>query len=115
MLLSIQTAQSNAHLAAGQAETWLKLQWLERLQQQDSELLFDASIVHMNSSGMTVRLEDSGIEGTIDRRKAGKEWTFDTKTISHRSDNSRFVLGQPVRVKVLEIQPQARVVRFALA
>ena len=115
MLLSIQTAQSNARLAAGQAETWLKLQWLERLQQQDSELLFDASIVHMNSSGMTVRLEDSGIEGTIDRRKAGKEWTFDTKTISHRSDNSRFVLGQPVRVKVLEIQPQARVVRFALA
>ncbi len=114
-LLSIQAAQTNARLAAGQAETWLKLQWLQQFLADNTELLFDASIVHMNSATITVRLEDSGIEGTIDRRKAGKEWTFDSKTISHYSDSGRFVLGQALRVKVLDVQPQARVVRFALA
>lgn len=114
LLLSIQAAQTNARLAANQAEAWLKLQWLQQLQHENTELLFDASIVHMNSASMTVRLEDCGIEGSIDRRKAGKEWTFDTKTISHHSDAGRFVLGQPVRVKVLEVQPQARIARFAL-
>ena len=112
ILQAIQTNQTNARLAATQAEIWMKLQWLAT---QDADTLYDASIVHMNSGTITVRLDATGIEGTIDRRKAGKEWTFDTKTISHRSEKASFVLGQAVRVKVRELQPAARVAKFALA
>lgn len=111
-LEAIQTAQTNARVSAMQAETWLKLQWLAK---QDKEQLYDASIVHMNSSSITVRLDNTGIEGSIDRRKAGEGWTFDTKTISHKGPDSRFVLGQAVRVKLQDVQPQARNVRFSLA
>ncbi|MAD43436.1 MAG: hypothetical protein CMI02_16885 [Oceanospirillaceae bacterium] len=112
LLAAIQSGQANARIAAQQSESWLKLQWL---QQQDKDTIYPASIVHMNSGTITVRLDDSGIEGGIDRRKAGKEWTFDTKTLSHRSADARFVLGQQVRVKVKDIQPQARLARFVLA
>src|SRR5690606_10620854 len=109
LLLSIQAAQTNARMAANQAEAWLKLQWLQQLQQHDSELLFDASIVHASSASITLGLEDCGIEGSAARRKGGKGWTFDSKAISHHSDAGRFVSGQPVRVKVLEVQRQARI------
>lgn len=110
LLVSIQTGQNNARMAANQAETWMKLQWL---QQQDKEQLYDATIVHMNSGGFTVRLDNSGIEGTIDRRKASG-WTFETKTITHRSENGLFMLGQNVRVKLQDVQPKARSARFIL-
>jgi len=112
LLADVQNAQTNARVAAQQSESWLKLQWLE---QQDKDAVYDASIVHMNSATITVRLEDNGIEGTVDRRKAGKEWTFDTKTLSHRSDNASFVLGQIVKVRIKDIQPQVRQARFILA
>lgn len=111
ILLNIQNAQSHARMAANQAETWLKLLWLA---QQDKEQRYDASIVHMNSSGFTVRLDNTGIEGTIDRRKAGNGWTFETKTLTHRNEEQRFVLGQAVRVKLADVQPQARIARFVL-
>lgn len=111
-LQAIQNSQANARIASGQAETWMKLQWLAA---QDKDQLYNATIVHMNSGAFTVRLDDTGIEGTVDRRKAGKEWTFETKTITHRSEKGCFMLGQAVKVKVQELQPQARLARFILA
>ena len=112
LLAAIQNQQSTARISASQAENWLKLQWLE---QQDKEQILAGTIVHMNSATITVRLDDTGIEGTIDRRKAGKEWTFDTKTISHYSESGRYVLGQGIKVRIMDIQSRARSVRFALA
>ncbi len=107
----IQQRQANSRIAASQTENWLKLDWL---QQQDKEATYDATIVHMNSANFTVRLEDSGIEGTIDRRKAKGDWTFETKTLTHRSGDICFKLNQPVQVKVQDLKPQSRSVRFVL-
>lgn len=112
VLTAIQGQQTAARISANQSENWMKLQWLET---QDKEQVLSGTIVHMNSATITVRLDDSGIEGTIDRRKAGKEWTFDTKTISHYSESGRYVLGQSIKVKIKDIQPQARTARFNLA
>ena len=110
LLAAIQNGQNNARMAASQSEIWMKLQWLE---QQDKELIYDATIVHMNSGAFTVRLDNTGIEGSIDRRKASG-WTFETKTITHRSESGLFVLGQAVRVKVQDVQAKARSARFVL-
>ncbi|MAK92834.1 MAG: RNAse R [Oceanospirillaceae bacterium] len=112
LLSAIQSGQTTARMAAQQSENWLKLQWLT---QQEKDAIYDAVIVHMNSGAITVRLESCGIEGSIDRRKAGKDWTFDTKTLSHRSENASFILGQAIKVKVNDIQPQARQAQFILA
>lgn len=110
-LEQIQQRQANSRIAASQSESWLKLDWLK---QQDKNTLYDATIVHMNSMNFTVRLEDSGIEGTIDRRKVKGDWTFETKTLTHRSGDICFKLNQKVQVKVQEIKPLARSARFVL-
>jgi len=107
----IQQRQTNSRIAASQTENWLKLDWLK---QQNADTVYPATIVHMNSMNFTVRLEDSGIEGTIDRRKAKGDWTFETKTLTHRSGDQCFKLNQKVQVKAQEIKPQARSVRFTL-
>lgn len=111
LLQHIQMQQTNARNAAMQTEQWLKLQWL---QQQPATQVYAATIVHMNSSSMTVRLDDNGIEGSIDRRKVTGTWVFDSKTITHSSDDVRYVLGQRVMVSVKHIEPQQRTVQFAL-
>jgi len=110
LLAHIQQRQTNSRNAAWQTENWLKLSWL---QQQEQNAEYDANIIHMNSQNFTVRLEDSGIEGTIDRRKL-KGWTFDTKTLTHKNGDECFKLNQPVKVTVQDIKPQMRQVKFAL-
>ncbi|WP_430459445.1 VacB/RNase II family 3'-5' exoribonuclease [Thalassolituus sp. LLYu03] len=110
LLAAIQAGQNNARICAQQSETWMKLQWLA---QQDKETVYDATIIHMNSGAFTVRLDNTGIEGTIDRRKASG-WTFETKTITHRSEQGLFMLGQAVKVKVQDVQAKGRAAKFAL-
>src|SRR5690554_7240442 len=62
-----------------QVENWLKLQWLSN---QDKEQLYDATVVFVNPFSITVRLDNTGIEGTVELRKKGEQWTFDSKTMS---------------------------------
>ncbi len=112
VLQHIQQQQMLARSAANQTEHWLKLRWLA---QQPEDATFEATLVHMNASNFTVRLNDTGIEGTIDRRKQRKEWTFDTKTLSHYKDDQRFILGQTVRVRVHQLDADRRQLQFALA
>lgn len=110
-LQSIQTAQTNARLASMQVENWLKLQWLDN---QDKEQLYDASIVYISPSALTVRLDNTGIEGNIDLRKKGEQWTYDSKTMSQTNGDTRLQLGQAVRVSVADVQAQACVAKFKL-
>lgn len=109
-LTTLQNAQTNARTAALQAETWLKLEWLAT---QPAEQTYSAKILHITPNHFTVRLDDTGIEGTVDRRKM-KGWAFDNKTLSHSKDDNRYVLGQEVQVKVAEVEPQARQLQFNL-
>ncbi len=110
-LLALQTAQTNGRLAAMQAEIWLKLQWLEK---QDKEQIYEGTLVYLTPNSFTVRLDNTGIEGQIDRRKSD-EWVFDSKTMSQCRGEECFMLGSVVRVKLKEVQPQQRTVRFVLA
>lgn len=109
-LLALQTAQTNGRLAAMQAETWLKLQWLEK---QDKEQIYEASLIYLTPTSFTVRLDNTGIEGQVDRRKTD-DWVFDSKTMSQCRGDECFMLGSLVRVKLKEVQPQQRHVRFVL-
>ena len=111
-LSNIQDRQNRARMASNLSEQWLKLEWLSR---QEEGTLYDATIVHMNSSSITVRLNDSGIDGVIDRRKTKGGWKFDSKTIVHSNDKARFVLGQAMKVEVQEIDISKRALRLRIA
>ncbi|WP_221796835.1 VacB/RNase II family 3'-5' exoribonuclease [Oceanobacter mangrovi] len=110
LLGSIQERQGRARVAANQAEYWLKLQWLQTL---PAGAQFDAVIHYANQSSITVRLDDFGIDGQIDRRKA-KEWSFDSKTFTHSKGEEAFVIGQAVRVSIENIDPAKRELKFKL-
>lgn len=109
-LKAIQNSQNEARLAAWQTEVWLKLQWLEK---QDKESVFAGKILHITPSNFTVRLADTGIEGLVDRRKI-KGWVYNSKTLSHNNGEQSYILGQDVRVKLQNIEPQARNLQLSL-
>jgi len=111
-LQALQERQSRARIAASQAEFWMKLDWL---QQQDQTRTLSAVIVHATSQQMTVRLEEYGIEGQVDRRKAKGKWTFDSKSMSHIKGDERFDIGQILNVKIQEVDAAKRQLRFVLA
>ena len=112
VLRHIQEKQIQARTAASQAEFWMKLDWLQR---QNNSQVLSGLIVHATSQQITVRLEEYGIDGLIDRRKAKGKWTFDSKTMSHSKGEERFDIGQSVNVKIQEIDVAKRQLRFALA
>src|SRR5690554_7265948 len=74
-----------------QVENWLKLQWLSN---QDKEQLYDATVVFVNPFSITVRLDNTGIEGTVELRKKGEQWTFDSKTMSQSDGTTHLHLGR---------------------
>lgn len=111
-LATMQDNQNRARQASNLAEQWLKLEWLSR---QPEGTLYDATIVHMNSGSITVRFNDSGIDGVIDRRKTKGGWKFDSKTIVHSNEKAKFVLGQPMKVEVQEIDVIKRSLKLRIA
>lgn len=110
-LTHIQQQQSSSRAAANQTEQWLKLCWL---QQQPAHAEFEATILHMNATSFTARLEDSGIEGVIDRRKLKGDWTFDSKTMTYSSGKQTLMLNQLIQVSIQDINVSARTLRFTL-
>ncbi|MEK9714094.1 MAG: RNB domain-containing ribonuclease, partial [Thalassolituus sp.] len=111
-LAAVQDCQTRARQAATLTEQWLKLQWLA---EQPEGTLYDATIIHMNSSSITVRMDNSGIDGVIDRRKTKGGWKYDSKTMVHSNDKAKFVLGQAMKVEVQEVDPLNRSLKLRIA
>ncbi|MBM97101.1 MAG: 3'-5' exonuclease [Oceanospirillaceae bacterium] len=110
-LQSIQEKQAHARTAASQAEFWMKLDWLA---QQGEEQSYDAVIAHATAQQITVRLEEFGIDGHIDRRKVKGKWTFDSKSMSHVKGDQRFDIGQTIKVKIQSVDSATRQLRFII-
>jgi VacB/RNase II family 3'-5' exoribonuclease len=88
---------ANARTATAEAERWLASNYLTRLATADSAR-FKARVVHINSSGFNVRLEDSGLEGFVDLRKDPEKFSYDKWTASLTSTTRRFQLEQAVEL-----------------
>jgi exoribonuclease II len=110
-LAAVQEQQGRVRAAANQADYWMKLTWLAS---QDRQKIWPGVIVHGNANSITVRLEDVGIEGQIDRRKVKGDWTFDSKTLSHSNATDVLAIGQSLDIQIQDINPTARELRFRL-
>lgn len=98
---AINQASAKNRQAVNTAQNWLTCNFLNKLA-AGGENQFDASVVHINTSGFTVRLDKNGLEGVIDLRSHNDKFSFDKWEMSLKSKNARFALGQQIRV---EYQP----------
>ncbi|MDP4788958.1 MAG: exoribonuclease II, partial [Haliea sp.] len=62
---------------------------------------FAVRVVHINSSGLSVRLLDCGLEVFVDLRKDPEKFSYDKWTASLTSTTRRFHLEQTVEVDYL--------------
>ena len=108
--LSDRLAQSRA--ATLEAERWLASKYLAKLAAAGETVTFRGRVIHVNSSGFNVRLDDTGLEGLVDLRKEPEKFSYDKWTASLTSTTRRFQLEQPVELTYLgaaaEDQYQAR-------
>ena len=97
--LSGRLAQSRA--ATLEAERWLASNYLAKLAASGENTMFKGRVIHVNSSGFNVRLDDNGLEGFVDLRKDPEKFSYDKWTASLTSTTRRFQLEQPVTLTYL--------------
>jgi ribonuclease R len=101
-LSQISKAIGRSREATQAAERWLAANYLQRLaaanEGEDGPILA-GHISHITSSGFTVKLDDTGLEGLVDLRKDAEKFSCDKWTASLTSTTRRFQLGQPVQVR----------------
>ena len=85
-----------------EAERWLASKYLARLASGEG-VEFKAKIIHVNSSGFNVRLDDNGLEGFVDLRKDPEKFSYDKWTASLTSTTRRFQLNQSVELTFMSV------------
>jgi ribonuclease R len=107
VLSQISKALGRSREASQAAERWLAANYLNRLAgEQDAGLQLKGKVSHITSSGFTVKLDDTGLEGLVDLRKDDEKFSFDKWTASLTSTTRRFQLGQSVEVAFVGARPE---------
>ena len=79
------------------ADRRLTANYLQKLKQA-GQTRFTGTVSHITSSGFTVKLTDTGLEGLVDLRPDDEKFSFDKWTMSLTSTTRRFELLQSVEV-----------------
>ena len=94
---------ANTRLATLEAERWLASKYLAGLAAAGEDVTFKGKIVHVNSSGFSVRMADNGLEGLVDLRKDPEKFSYDKWTASLTSTTRRFQLEQSVELRFVAV------------
>ena len=97
---AINQASAKNRQAVNSAQNWLTCNYLNKCA-ASGENAFEGSIVHINTSGFTVRLDKNGLEGVVDLRSHNDKFSFDKWEMSLSSKSARYALGQHVTVEYL--------------
>ena len=103
MLADLSERLATTRAATQEAERWLASKYLRRLA-GDGDVSFQAKIIHVNSSGFNVRLDDNGLEGFVDLRRDPEKFSYDKWTASLTSTTRRFQLEQAVQLNFLGVE-----------
>lgn len=107
---TIQQSLDQTRLARSQMEQWLKCQFMEGLQNQQ----LSGTVSQVNSSGFTVRLNNSLIEGFVETRTLPEKFSFDPMRMRLKSKSLAVELKQVIEVVVQEVDSNKRSIRFTL-
>jgi ribonuclease R len=110
-IAQLQERSDRVRQASQLAEQWLQCEYL----QQRIGARLQGAICHINSSGFSVRLHDTGIEGFVDLRHAGEKFSFDNTYLRLSSATRQFQLEQEVAVPVAAVDMKKRTIAFQLA
>ena len=96
-LADITRAIGRSREAVTAADRRLTANYLQKLKQA-GQTRFTGTVSHITSSGFTVKLTDTGLEGLVDLRPDDEKFSFDKWTMSLTSTTRRFELLQSVEV-----------------
>ncbi len=100
-LAEITRSLGRSRAAVNAANRRLAANYLQKLKAA-GQARFTGTVSHITSSGFTVKLDDSGLEGLIDLRPETEKFSFDKWTMSLTSTTRRFELAQPVDVVFID-------------
>lgn len=104
-------AERRADEASRDVTAWLKCIYMQNLVGR----VFDGTITGINQGGLFVTLNDLSVEGFLHISKLGNEfYVFDAETYSIYGETSgkHFRLGDRIRIRVDEVDPDQRDIRF---
>ena len=96
-LADITRAIGRSREAVNAADRRLTANYLNKLKKA-GQTRFAGTVSHITSSGFTVRLTDTGLEGLVDLRPEDEKFSFDKWTMSLTSTTRRFELLQSVDI-----------------
>ncbi|GIR90326.1 MAG: hypothetical protein CM15mP89_3310 [Gammaproteobacteria bacterium] len=97
-LPEITRAMARSREAVAAADRRLVAKYLDKLK-ASGQTRFSGTVSHISSSGFTVKLTDTGLEGLVDLRPDSEKFSFDKWTMSLTSTTRRFQLLQSVEVE----------------
>ena len=97
----VRDGMAERRAAVNAANRRLAANYLQKLKAA-GQARFTGTVSHITSSGFTVKLDDSGLEGLIDLRPETEKFSFDKWTMSLTSTTRRFELAQPVDVVFID-------------
>ena len=103
--ISLKTKQASREL-----EQWLKCQYIAGKAGQE----FPATIAHIHSRGINLRLDDSDIQGHIDAKTLGEKYKYDPILMELQLKDHSFKLEQKIQVRVLGIDQRKKTAQLAL-
>lgn len=108
----INQASAKNRQAVTAANNWLSCNFLNA-QAAENKTEFDAEIVHINTSGFTVKIKDLGLEGFVDLRKDEEKFSFDKWEMALASKTRRYQLRQQIRVRYQSVEkPRGEIAIF---
>ena len=112
VLTGLRETLRNVRQASRQMEQWLQYQYLA---EQDKDQVYEGVIAHLNGGGFTVEIKETGISGFVEARSIPVKLSFDADTLRLYNADQCYQLEQTVMVKVAELDPFQRELKFTLA
>ncbi|MCL6416428.1 VacB/RNase II family 3'-5' exoribonuclease [Aestuariirhabdus sp. Z084] len=97
MLQGWQEQHKRARGASNELEHWYMCLYMEQ-QMAAGKIDYDGTVVQVHSAGMTVRLNELGVEGQIDLRKRKVKYSFDPLLQVLEKGDERYQLGDTIAV-----------------
>ncbi len=105
----LEAALARVRTTQNELEQWLKCEYMTR----DTAVHW-ARVHRVFAAGVQVRLEETGIEGTVEVRELNGKFSFNNDHMTLIGEKLSFSLDQRIQVKLKEVNWQRRQVYFSL-